>query len=75
MDEIYEPYYIFIERNDDFYNEVGRYETLEQAKEIDNAIKGLMKTCNIDFCSISCLSPEMIVKHLTEVLGDPSERI
>ena len=75
MDEIYKPYYIFIDRHDEFYNELGRYETLKQAKEIDEAIKELMKANDIDFCSLSCLSPEKIVEHLAEVLGKPDERI
>ena len=75
MDSIYIPYYIFIERQEDFYDENGRYETLAQAKEIDQAIKNLMLSNRISFDCFSCLEQDKIVEHLIDVLGTPNERV
>jgi len=64
---IYETYpaiHIFIEREDKFYSEVGRHETLEQAKVIDFAIKETMVQNNIDFVSMSCLAQDEIINYI-----------
>jgi hypothetical protein len=68
MDKIYRPYYVFLIREDSFYIKTGRYEDLEEAKEIDHAIYDLMRINNLDFCSFSCLCREDLLKHLLKVL-------
>ena len=70
FDKMYEPLYIFVERHDDFYNEVGRYEKLEEAKKIDELIKQTMKDCSIPFVCMSCLEQNEIAKYIeSEILA------
>jgi len=70
FDKMYEPLYIFIERHDDHYNEVGRYEKLEEAKRIDELIKGQMRVFDIPFVNISCLKQDEIVSYIeSEILA------
>jgi hypothetical protein len=64
FEEIYPSIHIFIEREDDFYSEIGRYETLAEAKAIDAAIKETMTQNNISFVSISCLSQDEIIDYI-----------
>jgi hypothetical protein len=64
FDEIYKPLQIFIEREDKFYNEVGRYEKLDEAKKIDRLIKEQMTADNIEFKCLSCLDQDGIVDYI-----------
>lgn len=68
FDKMYEPLYIFVEREDKFYNEVGRYETLSEAKKIDDLIKGQMIFYDVPFVSFSCLKPDDIVNYILETI-------
>ena len=70
FDDMYEPLYIFIEREDSFYNEVGRYEKLDEAKTIDNLIKQKMSENNISFIQISCWTPDKIVKYIESEISE-----
>ena len=64
FDQMYEPLYIFIERHDAYYNEVGRYEKLAEAKEIDTLIKAMMVGNGIPFVTFSCLEQNKIVDYI-----------
>jgi hypothetical protein len=67
-DRHYKPLNIFIEREDKFYSEVGRYETLEEAKAIDFSIKTVLRIAKIEYSSFSCLDQEGIINHIiTEI--------
>ena len=50
-EKIYPSLNIFIDREDKFYNEVGRYEKLAEAKRIDILIKGTLSQCCSEFFS------------------------
>jgi len=63
-DKRYPSLNIFIEREDRFYNETGRYEKIEEANKIDVAIKKVLKTTNINYTSFSCLAQDDIVNYI-----------
>jgi len=64
FDAMYKPLYIFINREDSFYDELGRYETLAQAKAIDEEIKELMNINNIEYKEFSCLDQEGMINYI-----------
>ena len=57
---------IFIDREDKFYNETGRYEKLDEAKKIDALIRKTLRTCKIDYAFFSCLEQNDIVNYVIE---------
>lgn len=71
FEELYPSLHIFIERDDKFYSEVGRYETLEQAKEIDIAIKNVMRENHISYSVFSCIDQEAIINYIITMVGSP----
>jgi len=64
-EKLYPSIHIFINREDKFYDEVGRYERLDEAKKIDNLIKDVMKENNIEFVEFSCLDQDDIIHYIT----------
>jgi hypothetical protein len=72
-DKRYPALNIFIDREDEFYSEVGRYEKLEEAKEIDASIKRVLKIAKIEFTSFSCLDQEGIVNHIIKEVEKNAE--
>ncbi len=68
FEEKYPSLHLFIEREDKFYSEVGRYEKLEEAKRIDLAIKETLSVNGFDFSSFSCLSQDSIIDFLVATL-------
>ena len=64
FDRLYKPLYIFVNREDSFYDEVGRYEKLAEAKDIDRLMKNMMDDNNIQYKEFSCLDQEEIIKHI-----------
>ncbi len=64
FERIYPSIHICIDREDEFYNEVGRYENLKEAKEIDFSIKTLLRASKIDFVSFSCLDQDGIIDYI-----------
>ena len=68
FDKMYKPLHIFVEREDSFYNEVGRYEKLSEAKQIDDLIKGQMAFHDVPFVSLSCLKQDDIVDYVMEMI-------
>ena len=68
FEKMYPSINIFIDREDKFYNEVGRYEKLDEAKKIDNLIKDTLVLNDVPFVSFSCLDQKNIVKYIIEGL-------
>lgn len=63
-EKLYQSIHIFIDRKDNFYNEVGRYENLKEAKKIDILIKEVMISNKISFKSFSCMDQEVIINYI-----------
>ena len=74
FDKEYPALHVFIERDDSFYDEVGRYEKLEEAKSIDRKIKELMKSLDIEFEEISCHDQDGIIEHIISKIGPVDAR-
>lgn len=64
FEQLYPSIHIFIDRDDRFYDEVGRYENLQEAKEIDFKMKLLVETAEIEFVSFSCLNQDDIIDYI-----------
>jgi len=65
-DKLYPSINIFIDREDKFYNEIGRYEKLDEAKKIDVLIKNTLRTLKIEFVTFSCLDQQKIIDYIIE---------
>jgi len=75
IDKHYPALNIYLEREDSFYDEVGRYENLEEAKKIDVALKTVLRTTKIKYTSFSCLDQEEIIEHIiTELEKCPDQK-
>jgi len=72
-DQTYPALNIFIDREDKFYNEVGRYEKLDESKKIDTTIKMILQTSKIEYTSFSCLNQEGIVNHIIKEVEKNAE--
>ena len=72
FDKRYPPLYIFVDREDEFYGEVGRYEDIGEAKVIDRKMKQLMDSLDIEFKIFSCLDQEAIVEYIVSQTGPPN---
>ncbi len=68
FDMLYPSLNIFINREDKFYDEVGRYETLKEAKCIDIRIKNLMNDNSIEYKEFSCLDQKEMVDYIISQL-------
>lgn len=66
FEEVYPSIHIIIERNDNFYNSVGRFETLEEAQVIDRAIKKMLRMHNIQFSVFSCVEQDELIEYLVK---------
>jgi hypothetical protein len=56
---------IILEREDKFYDQHGRYENLEQSKEIDAGMINLVIRHTENYKSFSCLDQDGIIKYIT----------
>jgi len=74
FDVRYTPLNIFINREDEFYNETGRYETLEEAKHIDIEIKRLMSRNAVEYKEFSCLNQDGIIYYIISKIKEADER-
>jgi len=70
FEKLYPALHIFIDREDKFYDEVGRYETLPQAKRIDISVKGVLVANKISFTSRSCLDQDGIINYIISKLEE-----
>jgi hypothetical protein len=75
FEELYPSIHIFIERKDKFYSEVGRYETLAQAKEIDVAIKNTLRENHMSYSEFSCLDQEEIISYIIDCVESSKNEI
>lgn len=64
FDKMYPPLYVFLQREDDFYGELGRYEKLDEAREIDEKLKAVMTSMDIEFKEFSCLNQDDIINYV-----------
>jgi hypothetical protein len=69
FEELYPSLNIFVDREDKFYNEVGRYEKLAEAKEIDEKIKYILMENKVSFRSFSCLDQGGMVEYIISEIG------
>jgi hypothetical protein len=65
-DKRYPSLNIFVNREDKFYNETGRYEKLDEAKKIDLLVKQVLGSCKIEFTQFSCLDQDGIINYIIE---------
>lgn len=64
FEKLYPSINIFVNRKDEFYSETGRYETLEEAKEIDVQIKGVLESMKIEYVQFSCIDQNDIIEYI-----------
>jgi len=64
---------IFVDREDQFYDETGRYEQLEEAKQIDAQLRQVLRTANVKCESFSCLDQSAIIDYILEELKKDAE--
>ena len=69
-EEIYPSIHIMLQREDKFYDELGRYETLEQAKNIDKMMLNTLKHYRLNYVEFSCLDKNSIINYLVDELGE-----
>jgi len=69
FEELYPSLNIFMDREDKFYNEVGRYEKLDEAKKIDDLIKDILVKNDTSFTSFSCLDQDGIIEYIISRIG------
>jgi len=63
-EELYASICIMLQRKDRFYNSLGRYETLEQAKAIDENMKEMLEYHGINYVEFPCAQEDKIVDYL-----------
>lgn len=63
-DKRHKPINIFIDREDKFYDETGRYEKLEEAKKIDALVRTVLRAAKIEYVSFSCLDQEGVIDYI-----------
>lgn len=61
---------IFLDRNDMPFNEHGRFETLEQAKQIDNELLDFLNIIEVPFVRFDAMDTSVIVDFLVEKLKE-----
>jgi len=57
---------IFINREDEFYDETGRYEKLDEAKKIDGLIKRTLRTMGTEYAEFSCLDQSGMINFIID---------
>ena len=70
FESLYPSIHIFLNRKDKFYNKLGRYEDINEAKEIDKKIKQVMQWSNIKFVEFSCEEQDKIIEYLLEKIEE-----
>jgi hypothetical protein len=68
FERLYPSIYIFLEREDKFYSEVGRFQNLEEAKIIDESMRSFLLTNLIDYRTFSCLEQDEIIDYVISEL-------
>jgi hypothetical protein len=70
FEQMYPSLSIFIDREDKFYDETGRYEKLSEAKRIDILMRGVLVQNKISFRSFSCLDQDGIIKYVESEINE-----
>lgn len=68
FDEVYKPLNIFLYRESKPYNSVGRYQTLEEAKEMDAFIEDTLKKAQVPFFRFPWDDREGIKKFVIDMV-------
>jgi len=77
-EDLYPSLNIFLERVDSDYNQTGRYENLEQAKDVDRSMReSLDNIAKIPYITFSCRDVDKIVEYILDAIKAKSayERI
>jgi len=64
FEDMYPSINIFLERNDEHYKEIGRYENLKEAKIIDNEILDFLKCNEIEYTKYPVVNKEEILNYI-----------
>jgi nicotinamide riboside kinase len=65
-EKIYPSLNILLNRNDIYYNELGRYEKIKEAKEIDVKIENMLSILDISFKKFDCEKINDIIEYIKE---------
>lgn len=57
---------LFLLRNDDYYKNTGRYQNLDEAKELDIELENILIKQNVDFKYIENMNINSIVDHIID---------
>lgn len=69
VEYIYPSINIYLQRNDSYYSEIGRYENMQQAKDIDVALKDFVS--DKIFCHhFSCDDKSGVLNHVLRAIGE-----
>lgn len=71
FEEKYPSLNIFLDRGDITYRQNGRYENLNQAKEMDRRILDFLKLTGTEFVVVPTTDYDQILKTVVERLGEP----
>jgi hypothetical protein len=69
FEKVYPSFHIFLERGDRPYVAKGRFQTTEEAKQMDEYIKGMLTLYVPSFLSISYTDTDQIVETVISQLG------
>lgn len=68
VEGIYPSINICLHRNDSYYSEIGRYENLQQAKDVDSALRQFISD-KISCKHFSCDDKNSILDYVLEITG------
>ncbi|HUS50339.1 MAG TPA: AAA family ATPase [Candidatus Paceibacterota bacterium] len=64
MEDTYPSLNIFLKRKDRDYSSIGRYETLEQAKQVDEELMEVLKRVGVKYKTFSYHDKEKIIRYI-----------
>ena len=70
MESLYPSLNILLKRKDEFYDKVGRYENIEEAKKIDNKMKILFDNLNINYTEFDCTDSSSILSFVLDKINE-----
>ena len=70
FERCYPSFNIVLERNDEDYDEHGRYETLEQAKAIDEELVGILDANGVCYHTFNCRDNDGIISCIKTMIEE-----
>lgn len=64
VEQHYPSLHIILQREDSDYNELGRYETLQQAKDIDSEFKEYLQNLDVPYACFKCHDSQAILDYV-----------